>query len=164
MILYLIGSLRNPQVPLIAHQLREATHEVFDDWYAAGPEADDKWREYEKGRGHSYPEALDGFAAHHVFQFDQTHLHRCEAAVLVLPAGKSAHLELGYTIGQGKPGYILLDDPKRWDVMYRFAQGVFYTVEELIDALAHLPSEEEKWCRATRAYLADVMAGRDNQY
>jgi hypothetical protein len=135
MILYLIGSLRNPQVPIVAEQLRTAGHEVFDDWFAAGPEADDKWRDYERQRGHSYIEALAGFAAEHVFYFDLRHLTRCEAAVLLLPAGRSGHLELGYFLGTGKPGYILLDDPERWDVMYKFADGVFYDIQELIHVL-----------------------------
>jgi len=39
--LYLIGSLRNPRVPEVAEILRWNGHLVFDDWYAAGPEADD---------------------------------------------------------------------------------------------------------------------------
>ena len=133
--IYLIGSLRSPEVPVIAAALREQGHEVFDDWYAAGPEADDKWRDYEKGRGRTYNEALLGFAANHVFSFDLFHLNRSDTGVLVLPAGRSGHLELGYLIGQGKPGYILLDSPERWDVMMKFATGVFVTVEELLEAL-----------------------------
>lgn len=134
--LYLIGSLRNPEIPRIAQKIREETkEEVFDDWFAAGPEADDKWRDYEKTREHSYIEALGGYAAKHVFDFDLHHLDRCRAAILVLPAGKSGHLELGYIIGKGRPGYILLDDPERWDVMYQFASGVFASLEKLIQAL-----------------------------
>jgi len=132
MIIYLIGSLRNPEIPKIANQLRDAGHEVFDDWYAAGPEADDKWRDYEQLRGHSYSEALKGYAADHVFQFDKSHLDRCEAALLVLPAGRSGHLELGYAIGAGKQGYILHDNPERWDVMYCFATKVFMDVESML--------------------------------
>lgn len=132
MVIYLIGSLRNPKVPEVAARLRRDGHDVFDDWFAAGPEADDFWRDYERGRGHSLPEALDGYAARHVFGFDRHHLDRCEAAVLLLPAGRSGHLELGYVIGAGKPGYILLeDDPERYDVMYAFAKGVYFNVEDL---------------------------------
>lgn len=117
---YLIGSLRNPHIPSIAETLRSWGCEVFDDWYAAGPEADDYWQKYEQGRGRTYKEALDGLAADHVFNFDQAHLDRCDAVVLVLPAGKSGHLEFGYCIGQGKPGFILMpEDAERWDVMYR---------------------------------------------
>lgn len=133
---YLIGSLRNPKVPQLAQRLREAGHEVFDDWYAAGPEADDYWQRYEMGRGHSFAEALQGYAANHVFGYDKSHLDRCGVAVLLLPAGKSAHLEFGYMIGQGKPGYMLLDkEPERWDVMVKFATKVCATEEELVGAL-----------------------------
>lgn len=109
---------------------------MFDDWYAAGPEADDYWQKYEKKRGRSYSEALDGFAANHVFGFDKHHLDSCDVGVLVLPAGKSAHLELGYLIGQGKAAYILYDqEPDRWDVMYKFATGVFTDTQALLNAL-----------------------------
>jgi hypothetical protein len=136
---YLIGSLRNPQVPIIANEIRAAGHVVFDDWYAAGPEADDKWRDYEVARGRSFKDSLSGFAARNVFNFDKTHLTRADVVVLVLPAGKSGHLELGWALGQGKPGYILLDTPDRWDVMYQFATGVVTNVEELLRELAKNP-------------------------
>lgn len=132
---YLIGSLRNPEVPKLAEKIRELGFEVFDDWYAAGPEADDKWRDYEKARGHTYKEALKGFAADHVYKFDLKHLNECDIAVLHLPTGKSGHLELGYVIGKGKISYILLDNPERWDVMYLFARGVFNSFEELKEEL-----------------------------
>lgn len=129
--IYLIGSLRNPQIPIIAQQLREDGHEVFDDWYAAGPQADDRWRDYEIARGHSFLQALRGHAARHVFAFDREHLQRCDTAILILPAGKSGHLELGIALGQGKSGFVLVDDPERWDVMYQFATGVFDNLETL---------------------------------
>ena len=134
--LYLIGSLRNPQVPAFATRLRSLGIEVFDDWVAAGPEADDHWQRYEQYRGHSYTQALAGHAARHVFEYDKEHLDNCDGAVLLLPAGRSSHLELGYVIGRGKPGWIVLDDEARtsarFDVMYKFATAVFGTEEELI--------------------------------
>ena len=130
---YLVGSLRNQKVPLVAAKLRLAGFDVFDDWYAAGPEADDKWQEYELGRGHSFLQALDGYAARHVYEYDRFHLDRCAQGVMVGPCGKSGHLELGYLIGQGKPCHILLDGkPERFDVMYRFADGVYDDLDELI--------------------------------
>ena len=49
--IYLIGSLKNPLVPKTGVLLRENGFEVFDDWYAAGPEADDMWQEYEQLKG-----------------------------------------------------------------------------------------------------------------
>ncbi len=136
---YVIGSLRNPDIPDVARNLRERGYDAFDDWFAAGPRADDHWKAYEVARGRTYREALAGYPAGQVFRYDKSHLDRCQAAVLVLPAGKSGHLELGYFIGSGKPGFILMppgDD--RWDVMYRFATRVVSSVDELHSELEKL--------------------------
>ncbi len=139
--LYLIGSLRHAGVRELAAELRRLEFDVFDDWHAAGPEADDIWRDYEKQRGRSYLEALDGYHAKHVFALDYKHLSESEVAVLALPCGKSGHLEFGWHLGHNKRGYILLEDEKtsgkeyRYDVMYQFATGIFAEKEELFKEL-----------------------------
>lgn len=137
---YLIGSLRNPKVPELGCYLRSKGFEVFDSWFAAGPEADDKWQEYETGRGLSYQQALVDYAATHTFKFDLHHLNRCQMAVLLAPAGRSGHLELGWCVGKGKPSFVLFDKlPDRWDVMYRFLTGTAFSREELVDLLERTP-------------------------
>lgn len=136
--LYLIGSLRNPKVQEIAAEFRRLLPgwEVFDDWQAAGPEADDYWRDYEKAKGHDFTKALQGHAAKHVYDFDKHHLDTSDAAVLILPAGKSGHLELGYMVGKGKYTAIMLDDdPERFDVMYQFVDKVTRSVAEIVEDL-----------------------------
>jgi nucleoside 2-deoxyribosyltransferase len=134
--IYVIGSLRNLEIPKIEIQLRAIDYEVFDDWYSPGPEADDYWRDYEKGRGSSYRMALKGYAAQHIFEFDKTHLDRSDIVVMVMPSGRSGHLELGYAIGKGKEGYILFDhEPERFDVMHCFATDIFFSLEELMEHL-----------------------------
>jgi hypothetical protein len=138
---YLIGSLRNQRIPALAEEMRAAGISVFDDWHCAGADADTCWQEYEQARGRSYAEALNGAHARNVFEFDKRNIDAASAVVLVLPAGKSAHLELGYARGSGKPCYILLDgEPDRYDVMYRFADAVFGSVGELIDELTDAPA------------------------
>lgn len=130
--IYVIGSLREPRVHDVATYLRSLGHEVFDDWRSPGPDTDEQWQAYEKARGRTYVEALAGTHADNVFEYDKKHLDAADAVVLVLPAGKSAHLELGYIIGKGKPGYILMDgEPDRFDIMYRFATKVVMDMEEL---------------------------------
>ena len=120
----------------VAKAIRAAGHEVFDDWISAGPTTDDDWRDYELARGRTYIEALEGWHAKNVFEFDHRHIQRADAGVLVCPAGKSAHLELGYMIGRGKRGYILLEENHdRWDIMYGFATGVCGSLEDLIGRL-----------------------------
>ena len=138
--IYLISSLRNRADTIyIANELEKQTGvEIFDSWLAPGPEADDMWKEYEQARGRSYEEALKGHAAQHIFDFDKFHLDRCDGCILLLPAGKSAHLELGYMLGTGKPGYILMDKKSiksRWDVMNIFATKVCFSFDELLRVL-----------------------------
>ena len=135
--IYLIGSLRNLEIPKVAASLRKYGFKVFDDWWSASPDADDWWQEHERGKGKTYHEALNGPHADCVFNFDLKHIEASDIGVLVLPAGKSGHLELGYMIGRGKPGYILFDkEPERYDVMYKFAKDVFFDVDKLGETLA----------------------------
>ena len=136
-VLYLIGSLRNPRIPELAKRLRQELSgvEVFDDWFAAGPEADDFWKEYEQNRGRTYEEALEGYAARNVFAFDKRNLDRATHALLVLPAGKSGHMEIMYaTYGVRAKTAILLDpEDVRWDVMYQFVPTILRTDESVVD-------------------------------
>ncbi|RLI68328.1 hypothetical protein DRO91_09195 [Candidatus Heimdallarchaeota archaeon] len=137
-VIYIIGSLRNKNVGVIANALRAIGEdwEIFDSWRSPGPMADSYWREYEKAKGISYKEALNSWAAQHIFEFDKYHLDRATDVVLVMPAGKSCHLELGYAVGKGKRGYILFDqEPKRWDIMVQFANDVYFDLNELIEEL-----------------------------
>ncbi len=144
--IYLIGSLRNPAIPEIANKLRAEGLEVFDEWYSAGPEADDYWMKYEQGRGHTYAEALKGYPADHVFQFDKKHLERATHVILALPAGKSGHLELGWALGKGKRGYILLEkEPERYDVMYLFADMVSASLDEIIEDIKKATTFKNKY-------------------
>jgi nucleoside 2-deoxyribosyltransferase len=134
--IYLIGSLRNPSIEGIAKQLRAAGFDVFDDWYAIGPEADDHWKTYEQNRGRNFKQALDGQVCTNAFNFDKRNIDASDIGVMVMPAGKSGHTELGYMAGKGKRTYVLLEpDVDRWDIMYKFFTGVEYDVESLIKTL-----------------------------
>lgn len=136
--LYVIGSLRNANIPKIANYLREGGYDVFDNWYAAGERADDAWKDYERGRGNDYAKALANHSAQHVYSFDRFHLNRAHAAVLVLPAGRSGHLEAGWA-SASKPVFMLLDtdgEPERLDVMTQFLEGVYANQGELAEALS----------------------------
>lgn len=136
-VLYLIGSLRNERIPQLANRLRQELPdvEVFDDWFAAGPEADDFWKEYEQQRGRTYEEALEGHAAKNVFAFDKRNLDRATHALLVLPAGKSGHMEIMYaTYAVNAKTAILLDvEDVRWDVMYQFVPTILRYDNQVFD-------------------------------
>lgn len=137
-VIYVIGSLRNKNVSIISNKLREVNPnwEIFDSWYAPGPHADDYLRDYCKGKGCSYKETLQDWAATHIFEFDHTHIMRATDIVAIAPCGRSGHLELGFGLGKGKRGYILFNqEPKRVDVMYQFATDIFFNFDELVEEL-----------------------------
>jgi hypothetical protein len=136
-VIYLIGSLRNPRLPELGIRLRAYGFDIFDDWFAAGPEADDCWQKYEQERGRSFGEALNSPAANNVFNFDKRWLDKANTVVLMMPAGKSGHLEFGYSIGRGARGFVFFPDgePERWDVMYQFATGVAFNEKALVELL-----------------------------
>lgn len=135
--IYIAGSLANPEIVKVTIALQEAGHIPFSEWYTPGPEADVLWRDYEQSIGFSYREALKRPSAVNTFQFDKRNIDDSDMMLMVLPCGKSAHLELGYIIGQGKPGHILMtSEPEKWDVMYQFATGIHYNLQEFLDDIA----------------------------
>jgi hypothetical protein len=55
--------------------------------------------------------------------------------VLVLPCGRSAHLEAGWAKGAGKRLVILLDEQNEPELMYRFADAICLDLDELMRSL-----------------------------
>lgn len=131
--IYLIGALNNWKIIDIAKKLRNEGFEVFDSWITPGPKADEYLRKYSKRRGLTHKQIMQDWSTEHIFEFDKFHIDRSDIVIMIMPCGKSGHLELGYAIGQGKKGYILFDkEPKRLDIMHRFADNIFYDLNELI--------------------------------
>jgi len=134
--IYLAGALKNWEIVTLAVELEKLGFEVFADWMTPGPEADSFLLEYAKLRGWSYKQTLASHAATNTFDFDKKHIDASDIVVMVMPAGKSAHLEIGYARGKDKPGYILFDkEPERVDIMYKFATDIFFNKVDLIHEL-----------------------------
>ena len=146
-VIYVIGSLKNTNVEVVANRLRKDMGpdvEIFDSWKSCGPDADDYWRDYEKAKGLTYKEALNSWAARHIFEFDDFHLQRATDVVAIMPFGKSGNLELGVSLGRGKRGYILFNEtPERYDVMLGFCTDVFFNYEDLVVELKNPSIEVE---------------------
>lgn len=135
---YLGGALKNPRVPEVANMLRVTLGvDVMDEWYTPGEHADTNWQAYEKARGRTYEEALRGRAAQNIFHFDRSYIDHCDVFVLVMPAGKSAMLELGYANGLGKTTVLFLDgqQPDRFDVMPNAAHHLIVTEADLLELI-----------------------------
>lgn len=87
-----------------------------------------------------YLAALDHPIAVQGFLSDWNAMCRADAFVLVLPCGRSAHLELGWAVGAGKRTAILLDGPTVTpELMYRMVDLV---TDSMLDLLAWLGVED----------------------
>ena len=60
------------------------------------------------------------------FMFDKEQIDLADAVVMMLPCGRSSHMEAGYAVGRGKKLYIVGGFEKGYfDVMYGFATGMY---------------------------------------
>ena len=121
--IYVASSWRNRHQPQVVALLRKLEHQVYDfrehgfNW----GEVDENWEswtpeDYLAGRGHHVAAAA--------FQSDLDALWWANACVLVMPCGRSAHLEAGWCIGKGKPTLFYWPDgvTEEVDLMHGLAE------------------------------------------
>jgi nucleoside 2-deoxyribosyltransferase len=142
--IYVASSWRNTVYPHILQALRDAGHQCYDfrnpgpdDHGFAWSQIDPGWQDWSMD---GYAEALEHPIAQAGFGNDRRGLDWCDTCVLVLPCGRSAHIEAGYAIGQGKQVFILLHEDKfEPELMYLLAgparRHVFSRLDSLLTAL-----------------------------
>ena len=135
--IYVASSWRNQVQPEVVTALREYGHEVYDFRHPepmndgfAWSEIDENWLGWtpdEFTDALEHPVALEGYS------LDYAAMNRSDMGVLVLPSGRSAHIEAGWLIGQGKKVIILLSpldfEP---ELMYLLADHIVTSIGELI--------------------------------
>jgi hypothetical protein len=136
--IYVASSWRNLMQPGIVVALRRAGHEVYD---FRNPKEGDKgfgWREIDPSWKGWSPEKFRDNLSHPVaergFKADFDAMKWADTCVLVMPCGRSAHLEAGYFVGSGRPLYIFLSDGEP-ELMYRMATKLCVNLNELWDCV-----------------------------
>jgi hypothetical protein len=67
------------------------------------------------------------------FKSDKAGLDWADTCILLLPSGRSSHIEAGYAKGQGKKLYIYGSLPLgEFDCMYGFADGVYNDFDKMM--------------------------------
>ena len=126
--IYVASSWKNDRQPSVVDYLREAGHEVYDFRNPHPGDLGFHWSEIDKNwENWTVPEyllALDHPIADGGFRSDFEAMKWAEAFILVLPCGRSSHLELGWAIGMGKPTCILLADEVEPELMYKLVDKV----------------------------------------
>lgn len=139
--IYVASSWRNADQPAVVGRLRAQGHEVYDFRNPEPGNTGFAWRELDEDWLNWSPERYAAIVTEHPvaragFALDHAALNWCDTCVLVLPCGRSAHLEAGYAAGQGKRVLALLHPDKfEPELMYLLADGLFTLVDELAGAL-----------------------------
>lgn len=132
--IYVASSWKNDLQGGVVHVLRAAGLEVYDfksndgfHWSEVS-QTYHFWEASEFVEGLSHPAAMRGFSR------DYEAMKQCDTCVLVLPCGKSAHLELGWFAGQGKRTAILLDQsgPTQAELMYKMVDYLACSMFDLL--------------------------------
>lgn len=142
--IYVASSWRNPQQPDVVIALRSAGHEVYDfrnpnpgDTGFSWSDIDPDWLNWDTEQ---YQTALKHPLAEEGFGKDLGGMEWAEACVLVLPCGRSAHLEAGWFTGRGIPVWILTQDGEEPELMYKLIESaggvVTSRIEDIIEAMA----------------------------
>lgn len=134
--IYVASSWRNNIQPSVVAALRADGHEVYDfkNPYPGNEgfhwsEIDPKWKEWTPD---AYVEHLESRIAQTGFDRDMQALATCDACVLVLPCGRSAHIEAGHAAGSRKRVLILLHEDKfEPELMYKMADWIGTDIEDL---------------------------------
>lgn len=138
--IYLASSWRNASQPAVVRTLRDLGSEVYDFRAPVPGNEGFHWSEidpaWETWTAREYVEALEDPIAVRGFGLDMAALGGCDACVLVLPCGRSAHLELGWAVGHGKRSAVYIVQPSTEpELMYRMVDHVVTDLRDLIDVV-----------------------------
>lgn len=145
--IYVASSWRNPYQPEVIQALRGVGFEVYDfknptvgyhnpDGLPRGfqwSEIDPDWETWSPA---AYREALAHPLAERGYASDFTAMQWADTCVLVLPSGRSAHLEAGWAKGTGRRLYVLALGKNEPELMAKMADGICLDVDELLSTLA----------------------------
>ncbi len=138
--IYVASSWRNLLQPGVVAALRAAGHEVYDFKNPAAGNSGFSWKQIDPSWQMGGPvtptqhrEMLQHPIAQAGFKSDMDALRECDVCVLVLPCGRSAHLELGWAVGAGKKTVVLEPDPIEPDLMYLMCGAFCTSWDELMD-------------------------------
>lgn len=137
--IYVASSWRNEYYSTVVELLREAGHDVYDFRNPPSGDPGFKWKsidsDYLDWPPEKFREMLQHPYAIRQFGNDIKAMEACDACVLVLPCGRSAHAEAGWFSGRGKKVLVYIPEKQEPELMYKLFSGVYCSIEELIEAL-----------------------------
>lgn len=134
--IYVASSWRNTYQPAVVEVLRHAGHLVYDfrnpehgqggfQW----SDIDPQWEDWSTVRYRDL--LLNSPVAAHGYLTDFRAMQWADACLMVLPCGRSASMELGWSAGAGKRTGILLAEAEP-ELMALMADELFCSIDEVI--------------------------------
>ena len=136
--IYVASSWRNDYQPGVVKLLREQSYEVYDfkqpepgDNGFHWSEIDGEWQSWSVEQ---YRDALDHPIAESGYGKDIGAMRWADTCVVVMPCGRSAHLEAGWFCGQGRPCVFYYPDGVMLapELMVKMGNGVLRGTDELL--------------------------------
>lgn len=137
--IYLASSWRNQHQPVLVGALREYGHQVYDfrnpdPWFGGF-----QWAQVGLPIGHTAREYVHAITTHPIaargYMSDLRAMEWADTCVLLLPCGRSAHLEGGWFAGRGKRLIIRTQDGEEPELMALMANHIVVNDTELMEIL-----------------------------
>lgn len=140
--IYVASSWRNEYYPEVVKKLREEGFDVYDfrnppsgdegfHWYNVS----EKWLDWTP---EEYRDNINHPLAVRQFKNDIEAMESCDACVLVLPCGRSAHTEAGWFSGKNKKTIVYIPEKQEPELMYKLFDGIACSLEEMVSKLKSL--------------------------
>lgn len=150
--IYVASSWRNLHQPEVVAFLRNLGDDVYDfrnpkrgDNGFHWSEIDPNWEDWSPSQ---YAKALKHPIATAGFESDLSAMEWADTCILVLPCGRSAHLEAGWFCGVSKPSAVLILDQSEPELMYLLGCEVLTSYSDL-----------RHWCNKVSGEFAGAEAG-----
>lgn len=138
--IYVASSWRNEYQPDVIKFLRSHQFNVYD---FRAPEAGNHgfhWTEIDRTPLSEWPldrykQIIEHPLAIEGFDLDYNAMKNSSAAIIVLPCGRSAHLEAGYFVGSRKPLYVYVPGKFEPELMYKMATLITDKIGDIADEL-----------------------------
>jgi hypothetical protein len=135
--IYVASSWRNEQQKDVVTALRCEGHEVYD-FKNPTPNTGFSWAEidhdWQQWNNEQYLEALNYPIANRGFKSDFDAMKWADICVLVMPCGRSAHVEAGWMQGASKPTIVLLSQAEP-ELMYKIFENIVTDIADLLNVL-----------------------------
>lgn len=145
--IYVASSCSNRDVQhKVVHALRKDKHEVYDFLHPSKGVPGFFWdqvdTDHERWTHWAFLQGLQSNEAFVGFNRNMQAMKSCDACVLVLPCGRSAHLEAGWCAGKDKLVYVYgARDMWGQDLMYLALTGLYTEMSALREELTLRDSE-----------------------